>query len=101
MTRGEEYWASMREASSPGMVWVSLVSRARRTLGELKGVASFDMVLGSIYVREWRYLCCGIPPTLAESAERDLVPIDRLTFLTGRQTKDATFGYTLISVRYL
>lgn len=44
MTNGVVYWASMSDASSPGMVEVSLVSRARRTLGELYGVAIFDML---------------------------------------------------------
>ncbi len=43
MTRGEEYCASMRDASRPGIVEVNLVSRARSTFGELYGVASFDI----------------------------------------------------------
>ena len=43
ITIGEEYWASMSDASSPGRVEVRPVSRARRSLGELKGVVGLDM----------------------------------------------------------
>lgn len=37
MTRGEEYWANIRDASKPGTVDVRRESRARRSLGEENG----------------------------------------------------------------
>lgn len=38
MIIGDEYWASMRVASRPGSVEVSLVSRARSAFGEDRGL---------------------------------------------------------------
>lgn len=45
ITRGEEYWASIKEASRPGMVDVRRERRARRSLGEENGdIFEFVMI---------------------------------------------------------